>query len=112
MKARQHLQSLGFLTLVLLAPGVGFFSIVSILSVDGSGGGLIGSPAQAAGETPQDVLAAQIRLQGVSCDKTLSAVRDAKRSKPDHEVWVLKCSNATYRVSRFPDMAAKVERLQ
>jgi hypothetical protein len=112
MKARQHLQSLGFLTLVLLAPGVGFFSIVSILSVDGSGGGLIGSPAQAAGETPQDMLAAQIRMQGVACDKPISAVRDAKRSKPDHEVWVLKCSNATYRVSRFPDMAAKVERLQ
>jgi hypothetical protein len=112
MKARQHLQSLAFLTLVLLAPRVGFFSIVSILMVDGSGGGLIGSPAQAAGETPQDMLAAQIRMQGVACDKPLSAVRDEKRSKPDHEVWVLKCSNATYRVSRFPDMAAKVERLQ
>jgi hypothetical protein len=112
MKARQHLRSLAFLTLVLPAPGVGFFSIVSILVADGSGGGLIGSPAQAAGETPQDMLAAQIRMQGVACDKPLSAVRDAKRSKPDHEVWVLKCNNATYRISRIPDMAAKVERLQ
>jgi hypothetical protein len=110
MKARQHLQRLALLTLVLLAPG--FFSIVSILMVDGSDDGLFGSPAQAAGETPQDMLAAQIRLQGVACDKPLSAVRDAKRSKPDHEVWDLKCSNATYRISRFPDMAAKVERLQ
>ena len=115
MKARQHLQSLALLTLILLAPGVCFFSIVSIPIVDGSGGGgLIGSPAQAAGETetPQDMLAAQIRMQGVACDKALSAMRDAKRSKPDHEVWVLKCSNATYRISRIPDMAAKVERLQ
>jgi hypothetical protein len=110
MKARQHLQSLAFLTLVFLALCVGFFSIVSI--GDGSLGGLIGSPAQAAGETPQNMLAAQIRMQGVACDKPLGAVRDAKRSKPDHEVWVLKCRNATYRVSRFPDMAAKVERLQ
>jgi hypothetical protein len=110
MKARQHRQSLAFLSAVLLAPGVGFFSIVSILLVDGSSGGPIGSPARAAGETPQDMLAAQIRMQGVACDKPLSAVRDAKRSKPDHEVWVLKCSNATYRISRFPDMAAKVER--
>ena len=110
MKARQHLQRFALLTLVLLAPG--FFSIVSILMVDGSDDGLIGSPAQAAGETPQDMLAAQIRLQGVACDKPLGAVRDAKRSKPDHEVWDLKCSNATYRISRFPDMAAKVERLQ
>ena len=111
MKARQYLQSLALLTLVLLAPGVGFFTTVFILVVDGSGG-LIGSPAQAAGEAPRDVLAAQIRLQGVACDKALGAVRDAKRSKPDYEVWVLKCSNATYRISRFPDMAAKVERLQ
>ena len=112
MKTCQQLQSLAFLTLDLLAPGVGFFSIVAILIVDGSGGGLIGSPAQAAGETPQAILAAQIRMQGVACDKPLSAVRDAKRSKPDHAVWVLKCSNANYRISRIPDMAAKVERLQ
>jgi hypothetical protein len=111
MKARQYLRSLAFPTLVLLAAGAGFFSVVSVLVADGSGGGLIGSPAQAAGETPQDMLAAQIRMQGVACDKPLSAVRDAKRSKPDHEVWVLKCSNATYRISRIPDMAAKVERL-
>ena len=112
MKARQHLQSLALLTLVVLAPGVGYFSIISILIIDGSGGGLIGSPAQAAGETPRDMLAAQIRLQGVACDKPLSAARDAMRSKPDHPVWVLKCRNATYRISRFPDIAAKVEQLR
>jgi hypothetical protein len=62
-------------------------------------------------ETSQSMLAAQIREQGYACDKALSAVRDAKRSKPDYEVWVLKCSNATYRIGRFPDIAAKVERL-
>ena len=94
---------LAVLTSVLLAPGIGFFSIVSILIVDGSGGGLIGSsPAQAEGETPQDMLAAQIRMQGVACDKALGAVRDSEASKPDHAVWILKCSNATYRVSRYP----------
>ena len=111
MKARQHIQSLAFLTL-LRDPVVGFLSIVSILIVDGAASRPIGSPAQAAGETPRDMLAAQIRMQGIACDKPLSAVRDAKRSKPDHEVWVLKCSNATYRISRIPDMAAKVERLR
>ena len=62
-------------------------------------------------ETVQSTLAAQIRSQGFACDKALGASRDAKRSKPDRAVWVLKCSNATYRVSRAPDMAAKVERL-
>jgi hypothetical protein len=112
MKAHQQLQSVAVLTPVLQAAGVSFFSIVSILVVCVSGGGLIGYPAQAAGETPKDMLAAQIRLQGVTCDKPLSAVRDAKRSKPDHEVWVLKCSDATYRIGRFPDMAAQVERIR
>jgi hypothetical protein len=76
MKAGQHLERLAFLTLVLLAPCVGFFSIVSIPIVDGSGGGLIGSPAQAAEETPQDMLAAQMRMQGVACEKPLSEGRE------------------------------------
>jgi hypothetical protein len=49
MNVRQHLQSLAVLTPVLRAPGVSSFSIVSILIVDVSGGGQIGSPAQAAG---------------------------------------------------------------
>ena len=64
------------------------------------------------GETPGDMLAAQIRLQGFVCDKALGAHQDSKRSRPDHAVWVLKCSNASYRVSRAPDMAARVEPLQ
>ncbi|MCK1280686.1 MULTISPECIES: hypothetical protein [unclassified Bradyrhizobium] len=71
-----------------------------------------GVSAQAAGETVQSMLAAQIRLQGFVCEKPLGATRDAKHSKPDHAVWVLKCSNANYRVSRAPDMAAKVQPLQ
>ena len=69
---------------------------------------LSGSAAQAQ-ETVQSMLAAQIRTQGYSCDKALGAKKDAKRSKPDREVWVLRCSNANYRVGRAPDMAAKVE---
>jgi hypothetical protein len=68
--------------------------------------------ARAAGESPKDVLAAQIRTQGVACDNPQRAVRDAKRSKPDHDVWILTCENATYRVSRYPDLAAKIERLR
>lgn len=58
------------------------------------------------------MLAAQIRSQGFACDKALKATRDAKRSRPDLGVWVLKCSNATYRVSRAPDMSAKVDQLR
>jgi hypothetical protein len=63
-------------------------------------------------ETPKGMLAAQIRLQGFACDKPLGAVRDKKRSRPDYAVWVLRCSNATYRVGRAPDMAATVEPLR
>jgi hypothetical protein len=80
MKALQHLRSLVFMIRVLLA-GIGLFSIISVL-VDGLGGSLIGSSAQAAGELPRDVLAAQIRLQGVGCDKPLSAVSRPSRSRP------------------------------
>jgi hypothetical protein len=69
---------------------------------------LTGSAAQAQ-ETVQSMLAAQVRTQGFVCDKALGAAKDTKRSKPDRPVYVLKCSNANYRVSRVPDMAAKVE---
>ncbi len=77
-----------------------------------SGGAAFRSIAKAAEEMPKDMLAAQIRSQGIACDKPQRATRDARRSKPDHEVWVLKCENATYRISRYPDMAAKVEQLR
>jgi hypothetical protein len=67
-------------------------------------------PAQAAEEMPAEIIAAQIRDQGYSCDKALSAERDGERS--DDAVWILKCENATYRVRLVPDMAAHVERLE
>lgn len=69
-------------------------------------------PIARAEESPKNMLAAQIRTQGVVCDNPQRAVRDAKRSKPDHDVWVLTCENAIYRVSRYPDLAAKIERLR
>jgi hypothetical protein len=70
------------------------------------------SNAAAAQESPKDMLAAQIRSQGVVCNKALRATRDARRSKPDFEVWILQCDNATYRIGRYPDLAAKIERLR
>lgn len=73
---------------------------------------LSGASVHASEETVQSMLAAQIRSQGFACDKPLDASKDAERSRPDHDVWVLRCSNATYRVSRVPDMAAKVEVLR
>jgi hypothetical protein len=89
--------------LILLTAGTVFFSPL-----------VRAQPATAmlvAGETPQSMLAAQIRMQGFTCEMPLGAVRDTKRSRPDRAVWVLKCSNAIYRITRAPDMAAKVEPL-
>jgi hypothetical protein len=63
-------------------------------------------------QTIAGVLAAQIRSQGFACDDAQKATRDAKLSKPDYEVWVLTCKNATYRIGRYPDLAAKVEKLK
>ena len=73
-------------------------------------GGLAGSTAQAE-QTLPDLLAVQLRAQGYACDKPLKAERHDKLSKPDNEAWTLTCSNATYRVSRVPDLAAKVEKI-
>jgi hypothetical protein len=101
-----HPSTLAHLVVCLLILGA-LYSLQRTLDLGGSGGGLVGS-AQAADETAKEMLAAQIRLQGFACDKALGATRDAKRSKPDYEVWVLRCGNAAYRVGRAPDMAAKV----
>lgn len=62
-------------------------------------------------QTSPDVLAAQIRAQGYRCEPPLRAKRDAKRSKPDRAVWILKCGDSTFRIKLDPDMAAKVEKL-
>jgi hypothetical protein len=83
--------------------------VVLLLDTITVGKGPSGSVAYAAGGTIKDVIAAQIRTQGFTCDHPQQAVRDAKRSGPDHDVWILKCENASYRYSRYPDMAAKVE---
>ena len=63
-------------------------------------------------QTAKSMLAVQIRSQGFACDDPQKATRDAKLSKPDYDVWVLTCRNATYRIGRYPDMPANVEKLK
>jgi len=60
---------------------------------------------------PPEIIADQIRDQGFSCNKALTAERDPKYSKPDEPVWILKCDNATYRVRLVPGVAADVVHL-
>ena len=86
----------------------GLLLVVATLAL--SSGERFGHAAKA--ETAQDILAAQIRSQGFACDKPLRATRDAELSKRDYAVWVLKCENATYRIGRYPDLPANVEKLQ
>jgi hypothetical protein len=79
------------------------------------GGAAVAWPRAACAQQPAmpaESLAAQLRLQGYRCDEPLSAARDAALSKPNEAVWVLKCANASYRLSVIPNMAAKVERLE
>ncbi len=68
-------------------------------------------PVVAQQEKPAGIIAAQIRMQGFRCDDPAQAEHDRKLSKPNEQMWVLRCANATYRVRLIPDLAAHVERL-
>jgi hypothetical protein len=79
-----------------------FLFLMVAAAVVGLGGG------HAAAETPEEIIAAKIRLQGFACDKPVSAERDRAVSKPNEAVWVLKCEDHNYRVRLVPNMAADV----
>ncbi|MGH6941742.1 hypothetical protein [Hypericibacter sp.] len=73
-----------------------------------------------AAETPDEsqpvrarsILADQVREQGHACSNAIEAHRDPELSRPDMPVWILSCSNATYRISVRPDMAARIETIR
>ena len=64
--------------------------------------------ALAIDETPKEIIAAHIRMQGFTCDKPVSAERDRAASRPNETVWHLQCEDHSYRVRLVPDMAADV----
>ena len=68
-------------------------------------------PDAQAQESPKDVIAAHLRLQGYSCDAPKSARRDIRASRPDEAVWLIDCRNARYRVRLVPNMADVIEPL-
>jgi hypothetical protein len=71
---------------------------------------LCGAVAPAAAqETPKDIIAAHVRLQGYKCDAPKSATRDAKASRPDEAVWSLVCEDARYKVRLIPHMADVIQ---
>jgi hypothetical protein len=68
--------------------------------------------AEGAQGGPTDIIATKIRGQGYACDSPQSAERDATASTANEVVWMLRCQNASYRVTLIPNMAAKVEKVQ
>jgi hypothetical protein len=98
-------------TTQLVAFGLGIGLALSTGGIICGGIGLIPVTA-AAEETQKEIIAAQIRMQGYSCDKPISAKSEPQLSKPNEAVWILKCENSVYRVRLIPDMAATVERIE
>ena len=72
---------------------------------------LSGDRLASAQETPPELLASQLRLQGHRCDAPVTAQQDTQLSKPDEAVWTVKCVNASYQMRLVPDMAARVQQL-
>lgn len=55
------------------------------------------------------LVAVQVREQGLACADPVSAKRDP--TAQDDAVWTLTCADASYRVRLVPDQAAVVEKL-
>ena len=60
---------------------------------------LVGASAVLAldGEDPTEIIAAQIRAQGYTCDNPKTATRDPDLSQGEDTGWILDCGDATYK---------------
>ena len=89
------------------------YSCLALVLVSNGGGNVIKqiSPAARAEESPAEGLAAELRRQGHRCEGSVTAEQDVERSRPDGPVWVVKCTNATYRMRLVPHQAAHVEQI-
>ena len=68
-----------------------------------------GLAAQSANATEaKDVVAIQLRAQGIPCNNPTKAVKDLQDSTPDEMTWVIMCKEATYRVKLIPHLGARV----
>lgn len=56
-----------------------------------------------------ELVAVQVRNQGLACAEPVSAKRDP--AADDDAVWTLTCADAKYRVRLVPDQAAEIEPL-
>ena len=74
--------------------------------------GLIVQLSPAARSAPEqndaEVIAAQLRRQGVACTAPRSAARDTDNSTPHQTVWKLHCDEASYLVTLVPHLGARI----
>lgn len=72
---------------------------------------VVGFPAAAQDDDAAagELIAVQVRDQGLACAEPVGAKRDPTAN--DDAVWTLTCADASYRVRLIPDQAAKVEKL-
>jgi hypothetical protein len=59
-------------------------------------------------EKAAEIIAAQLRRQGVACTAPRSAVRDPDNSAPHEAVWTLRCDEASYRVTLLSHLGARI----
>jgi hypothetical protein len=57
----------------------------------------------------EDVVATQLRVQGIPCTNPSRAEKDKLDSRPDEMTWIVSCKEATYRVTLIPHIGAKVD---
>lgn len=69
----------------------------------------MGPTPSSVAQDAKEIVAAQLRAQGYACDNPQSATRDNQASRPNETVWTVVCSNASYRATLVPNMAARVE---
>jgi hypothetical protein len=100
MNSRQQIRALGLRKKRIVFGDVAIF------------GALIAMFCSSNAQTPADDVAARVRAQGYQCNPPITAKRDAKISKPDSAVWLLRCNKVRFRVRLDPDMAAHVKKLK
>ena len=78
--------------------------------------GALGATAQfnpaeafaASSEKAPGIIAAQVRRQGVACTTPRGTVLESEESTPHETVWILRCDEASYRVTLIPHLAARI----
>ena len=57
----------------------------------------------------EDIVATQLRAQGIPCTMPKTAKKDRADSRPDEMTWLISCKEATYKVTLIPHIGAKVD---